>query len=217
VGKRIFGLRLGGSRVAWTASLAALVLTGCGVTEPSRRTGARTYPVQILSARFSTLQRVATQAWLVIRLRNVGHRPLPDVGVSLTGPRLGTAVQPFGSYLAMRGLAGHSRPVWVLDRPPGRCSFSCQAGGPGAASTPEPNTWAFGALRPGGTASFVWDLTPVRAGRFAVRYQVSAGLGGTGPVLAVGDGRASGTFRVRVRGAPGPSSVSPSGAIVQGR
>lgn len=208
---------------AWTRGLsgavvitAGLSLAGCGATQRPARTQASTaYPVQIVAARFPARQRLAEQTRLTIAVRNAGRRALPDVAVTITNPRYGTSVQPFATYLHMPNLEGHSRAAWVVDRPPGPCRFSCRAGGPGGAATPETHTWTLGRLAPGATARFEWAVTAVMAGRFRVRYAVGAELGAR-PSAVLADGRvASGTFDVQISSAPEHETVSDSGAIVK--
>ncbi len=212
--------RIGGHRFRWSAAatgglLGALMLAGCGAAHTTIRTARPVdYRVQVVSARFPAHQRLAEHTHLVIAVRNAGHAALPDVAVTITNPRYGTAVQPFATYLPMSNVEGHSRPVWVVERPPGRCGFSCRAGGPGGAATPETHTWTLGRLPPGATARFGWTVAAVMAGNFQVRYMVEAALGAR-PSAVVSDGRPPfGTFDVVISAAPKHETVSDSGAIV---
>ena len=84
----------------------------------------------------------------------------------------------------MQGLAHPSRPVWVVDRPPGPCDSGCSAnssagsGRPGGAVTAYSNTWALGRARAGHTAKFDWAVTAVAPGHHVVAWEVAAGLNG---------------------------------------
>lgn len=213
---------LGGGRLARTLVLAgvllgALALAACGSTVRASRTiqasSPASYRLQVTAARFPAHQRLAAPTSLLIGVRNLGSVALPDVSVTITNPRYGTAVQPFGTYLRMAGVEGHSRAVWVVDRPPGPCQFSCRAGGPGGAVTPETHTWSLGRLVPGSTAQFKWRLTPVAPGNFQVHYVVTPDY-----KSLVGAGRSnapSGTFDVRISAAPVHETVADNGTIVK--
>ena len=92
-------------------------------------------------------------------------------------------MEAFAQYLPMTGVASHSRPVWVVDRPPGPCDYSCKSGGAGSYFTAASNTWAAGELPPGHTATFTWGVTAVAGGAHTVAWQVSAGLYGKASAL----------------------------------
>lgn len=176
------------------------------------------FPVQVTAARFPASQRLAEHTRMVISVRNTGQRAIPNIAVTITSPPWGTSVQAFAQYLNMPGLASHSRPVWIIDRPPGPCSgpngYSCQQGGPGGAVTAYANTWALGQLAPGQSTTFVWGVTAVVPGTHVVRYQVAAGLNGKAKARLSNGTIPTGTFRVRVSSQPPQSYVTSSGQIV---
>jgi hypothetical protein len=191
------------------------VLTACGsgarqdANEPSGH-----FPVQILAARFPASQRLAQRIDLVIAVRNSGDQTIPNIAVTITNPLYGTAVQAFSTYLAQPGLANHSRPVWIIIRPPGPCGFSCKSYGLGSAVTAYSNTWALGALHPGAVARFDWRLAAVKSGRYLVRYQIAAGLNGKAVAVRADGSRPAGTFVVTIRRAPPQLYVQPNGEVV---
>lgn len=195
---------------------ASALLGGCGggqrqdAGEPSGH-----FPVQVMTARFPASQRLAQHTHLVIAVRNAGNRAIPDVAVTITDPRRGTSVQAFADYQNMPGLASTSRPVWVLDRGPGGCKFSCTGGGPGAAVTAYANTWALGrSLKPGATATFDWAVTAVKPGRYVIQYRVAAGLNGKAEAQLSGGGTPKGTFTIEISPKPAQAFVDNSGKIV---
>ncbi len=194
---------------------AAPVLAACGggtrqsATEPSVR-----FPVQVTTASFPRKQRLAQRTQLVIVVRNASTKTIPDLAVTITDPLYGTSVQAFASYLNMQGVANHSRPIWVVDQPPGPCDYSCRSGGPGGAVTAYANTWALGPLRPRATATFKWALTAVKAGTYAVRYEVAAGLNGQAKAVLRDGSQPTGTFRVRISQAPQRFYVNDKGQII---
>ena len=218
-------LMRGAGRLTVTLGTIAtsVVLAACGggarqdASEPSGN-----FPVSIAVAKFPLQQRLAGHTRLTIAVTNTGKRTIPDVSVTLcnvtcaypapTGE--GTSVEAFADYLNEPGLASHSRPVWVVDRPPGPCGYSCQAGGEGAYYTSDANTWAAGKLKPGATANFTWGVTAVATGTHTVAWEVSAGLYGKARAVLPGGGLPHGAFPVTISHAPAQSFVNSSGKIV---
>jgi hypothetical protein len=179
--------------------------------------------VHVTAAAFPSHQVLAQQTVLEIAVRNSGTRPIPDIAVTLLNPRHGAPAQALGTLISPGAqgkplIAGRSRPVWVIDRAPGPCSFSCQ--GAGGAATADKNTWALGRLEPGATARFDWHVTAVRAGRYTVVYEVAASPAG-GRARAVSGGAAgagargpvTGSFRVTVSSAAPVPYVTSSGKV----
>ena len=171
----------------WSVSVLAVAATvavavgGCG-SAPSETANepSGSFPVSVTSS-FPPSQRLAQETSLIIRIRNTGARTLPNVAVTITNPSDGTAAQAFGMLLPEQAqgqpiLASRSRPIWIVDQAPGPCGYSCENGGPGAGSTAYSNTWALGRLAPGQAVTFNWRVTAVRAGTYAIRYRVAAGL-----------------------------------------
>lgn len=212
--------------------MAALALTACGgaqrqdAHEPSGR-----FPVAVEHVTFPASQRLAQRTHLVIEVRNTGTRTIPDVAVTICNvtcaypaPRgQGTSSRAFAADISQPDLANPSRPLWVVDRPPGPCEYSCAGGGPGAAVTAYANTWALGRLAPGATARFDWAVTAVKAGRHVLAWQVAAGLTGKAKAVLSSGARAGarnapphGTLTVTVRTAPARSYVNNNGQIVTG-
>ena len=173
-----------------------------------------TYSVQVTTAKFPTAQRLAQHTHLVIAVRNTSNSAIPNVAVTITDPGRGTSVQAFAQYLAMPGLASHSRPVWVVDQAPGACKFSCQGGGAGGAVTAYANTWALGRLKPGATATFDWKLTAVAPGTHTIQYEVAAGLNGKAKARLSGGAIPKGRFTITISPKPAQSYVTGSGKIV---
>jgi hypothetical protein len=204
----------------------ALALAACGggarqdANEPSGK-----FTVAVPTATFPAAQRLAQHTHLVIAVRNDSSKTIPDVAVSICNvtcsypapPGKGTSAQPFATDLNQPYLANPSRPVWIVDQPPGQCSYSCQQGGPGGAVTAYANTWALGSLKPGGVAKFDWGVTAVKPGKYTVAWEVAAGLNGKAKAV-LGDGSAPrGKFSVQVSAAPPQSYVNDQGRVVTAR
>ncbi|HEX5192544.1 MAG TPA: hypothetical protein VFW09_07055 [Solirubrobacteraceae bacterium] len=211
----------------------ALAASGCGgsgsassTTGPAgQRVAAENYPIAV-SASFPRRQSLAQRVRLVLAVRNTGRRALPNVAVSICNttcsykaPRgEGTTVQAFSYAIGKApNLANASRPIWIVLRPPGKCGYSCRNLGPGAAVTAYSNTWALGRLAPGHTARFVWTVTPVRAGRFTVAWQVAAALNGHNRAVLAGNKPARGTIVGTVSPKPPHYIVQPNGKVTTKR
>jgi hypothetical protein len=205
------------------AVVAGLVIAACGggstqaAGEPKGR-----FPVAVDTASFPAAQKLAQQSHLVIAVRNAGSKPIPDVAVTICNVTCaypapaggGTSAAAFGADIGQAYLANPSRPLWIVDRPPGPCLYSCQNGGQGAAVTAYDNTWALGRLAPGHTARFDWAVTAVKAGRHVVAWEVAAGLTGNARAVLAGGGLPHGTFTVTVGSKPPQSYVNNNGQIV---
>lgn len=181
------------------------------------------FPVAVRTAGFPASQRLGQRTRLLIAVRNAGRRPIPDVAVTICNvtcaypapPGQGTSAQAFSIALpAQPGLANRSRPVWIVNRAPGECGYSCRSGGAGAAVTAYSNTWALGRLAPGQTARFAWLLTAVRAGPHVVAWQVAAGLDGRSRAVTAIGSVPQGTLPVVIRTAPAQYHVLSDGRIV---
>ena len=93
----------------------------------------------------------------MIAVRNNGTKTIPNVAVTICNVTCaypapkgqGTDAAAFSEDLDQANLANPSRPIWIVDQPPGPCRFVCQPGGPGGAVTAYSNTWALGQLAAG--------------------------------------------------------------------
>jgi hypothetical protein len=205
------------------AIAALLTLAACGGGAPQdagEHPGK--FPVSISAATFPSQQRLAEHTRLTIKVTNSGRRVIPDVAVTICNVTCaypapvgeGTSVEAFASYLNMPDVASHSRPVWIVDRPPGPCSYSCQNGGAGSYFTSDSNTWAAGRLKPGATATFTWGVTAVAPGIHTVAWEVSADLYGKDKAILSDGTIPHGAFRVTIAHAPAQSYVNAAGQVV---
>ncbi len=191
----------------------ASLIAGCGggtrqdASEPSG-----TFPVRIVHASFPARQSVARHATMLVAVRNVGLRTIPNIAVTLDS-----------LYYASRfpGLASRKRPVWVLERGPGtiakRPIESESVTPPGAGQTAYVETWALGQLAPGAVRTFRWRVTPVEPGLHSVHFVVSAGLAGKARARLPSGGIPHGLFTALVAGRPPARYVDPNtGKVVPG-
>ncbi|MFI5004374.1 MAG: hypothetical protein ACHQE6_05105 [Solirubrobacterales bacterium] len=190
----------------------ASVLAGCGETAHQDASEARGNFTVLARASFPHLQAVARPVRLVLSVRNTGARTLPDVTVAVTS----------FSYLSnYPGLASRRRPVWIVDRGPGRVAnppvATVEVDPPGNGTTPNYNIWALGQLKPGATRSFVWEVTPVKPGVHRVFYRVYAGLNGRAQARLAGGGVPGGSFATYIAGRPPRTHVNPqTGRVAAG-
>jgi hypothetical protein len=201
----------------------ALAISACGggqnqaASEPSGN-----FSVAVSTARFPASQRLAQHTHLVIAVRNSGTKTIPNVAVTICNATCaypapkgeGSSSQAFAASIDQSYLANPSRPLWIVDRAPGPCGYSCRNGGQGAAVTAYANTWALGRLKPGATARFDWAVTAVQAGQHVVAWQVAAGLNGRAKAVLASGAAPHGTFAVNVGTAPAQSYVNNNGQIV---
>jgi hypothetical protein len=206
------------------AATAALVLSGCGSGAPQDANApSGRFPVQVTAATFPSSQRLAEHTNMVISVKNVGTRTIPNLAVTVCNTTCkypaqvgeGTSVAAFAQYLNQPGLASHSRPVWVVETPPGRCAYSCQNGGYGSDVSDDANTWQAGRLKPGATATFDWGLAAVAAGKFVVAWQIAGDIYGKAKAVLPNGAQPQGTFDVTIHQAPAQSYVNNNGQVVQ--
>jgi hypothetical protein len=186
--------------------LVAFVAAGCGggdpqdAHEPSGR-----FPIQVVRATFPTSQRLAETAQLQIAVRNSGGKTVPNVAVSVLSNEANApaAATAFQEATAEQGLAEASRPVWVLDA------------GPRGGVTAYTNTWALGALRPGQTRTFVWQVTAVKSGVHSIKYKIAAGLNGKAKAVVPGTAaEPAGQFTISISKKPADARVGDNGQVI---
>jgi hypothetical protein len=189
-----------------------LVASGCGEGERNASEAKGSYDVEVVSARFPRKQAIARDTALEISVRNAGTRTIPNVAVT---------VDSFSYKSTYPNLAANLRPTWVIDQGPGAVANppveSQAVNPPGGAQTSFVNTWALGALAPGGVKTFVWKVTPVKAGKHTIHFQVNAGLDGKARAQLADGGRPTGALTVQVAPKPPATHVNPeTGAIEAG-
>ena len=216
VGRGLSGRLFSVAGRAFAAIVCGSVAGACGGARsqpPAQSTAS--FPVAVLHASFPARQRLAQRSRLVIAVRNVGRRTIPNIAVTITNPLTGTSAKPFAALIAPQpGLASRSRPVWIVDRPPGECVFQCPQGGAGAAATAYANTWALGPLAPQSTQTFIWRVTAVAAGRYLVAYRIAAGLNPPARAALPSGRPAAGVFAVVISNRPRRSYVQNNGRVV---
>jgi hypothetical protein len=176
-------------------AFAGLFAAGCGgggerqdKSEPSG-----SYKVEIVQAKFPDGQSLAKRSQLVIAVKNVDTKTIPNAAVT---------VNSFDQRSNDPNLADPRRPLFVLNR------------GPRGGDTAYVGTWALGPLRPGQVRTFRWDVTAVKAGPYNLRYRVAAGLNGRAKAVLASGGKPSGAFTGTVSDKAPKARVADDGSVV---
>jgi len=188
--------------VTAAAAAAALALAGCGGADAPKPEASATYAVAIPVRSFPARQLLAHHVRLRLDVRNESTRTIPNVAVTIDTGSGRAGVVAFGSELTGKGLASHSRPVWIVDD------------GPLSGDTAYANTWALGTIRAHDTRSFTWSVVPVRAGRYTLHYRFTGSTTGRSQLRLQNGGAARGSFAVVVSGKPAEVRVTADGRIV---
>jgi hypothetical protein len=186
------------------AAAVALALAGCGGSDAPEPEQSATYSIAIPVRAFPARQSLAEHVQLRLDVRNKSTRTIPNVSATLeTGGKAdGAGVVAFGSRIKGKGFASSSRPVWIVDD------------GPLSGDSAYANTWTLGSIRPGETRSFTWNVVPVRAGHYKLRYRLTGSTTGRSQLRLANGDAAGGAFEVDVSGKPATVRVTPDGRIV---
>lgn len=205
------------------AITVALALASCGGSAPKDPASVSgTYEVTVARASFPAAQRLSEHTHMVIAVRNAGARTIPNISATVCNvtcaypapPGEGTSAGPFAADINDPDVGNPTRPTWIVDRAPGPCLSSCQAGGAGSAVTAYSNTWTLGPLAPGQTKVFDWNVTAVSPGKHVVAWMLAAALTGSARAVLTDGSAPQGTFTVAISSKPVQSYVSGSGRIV---
>jgi hypothetical protein len=173
-------------------------MAACGGSAQDAHEPSGKFKVAIVKHSFPAKQKLAKRSTLVIAVKNIDNRPLPNPSVTINS---------FNRNSTQADLADPSRPVFVVNT------------GPRGGETANQATSAFGhELRPGQVAVFKWSVTAVHAGRYKIRFTVSAGLFGKAQAVdAAGHANPSGVFVGRISNAAPHSTVNfKNGKTVEG-
>jgi hypothetical protein len=173
---------------------AAALVSGCGGgTRQDANETAGSYKVQVVEARFPDKQSLATRSIMVITIKNVDTKTIPDVAVT---------VKSFDQRKKDPSLSDPTRPQFVVNK------------GPAGGDTAYVGTAALGALKPGQTKTFRWDVTAVVAGPYTLRYAVSAGLNGKAKAVLAGGGQPTGSFKGSISAKAPQAHVADDGSTI---
>jgi hypothetical protein len=188
-------MRAGGVVIA---ALAALAVSACGGSQQDAHEASGNFKVSIVRHTFPSNQKLAKRSLLVIAVKNVDSKTLPDVSVT---------IDSFNRNSTAANLADPGRPVFVVNT------------GPRGGETANQNTSAWGhPLAPGKVATFRWNVTAVKAGPYKIHWQVAAGLYGKAVAVdAAGNKFPDGVFIGRISNTAPHSTVNfKNGRSVEG-
>jgi hypothetical protein len=177
------------------------------------------FPVEIVTSKFSTRQRLAQTSFLRLGVHNSGDKTIPNLAITIhVDP---DAIRPFSIRDPQKNLAAPDRPVWILENEypklaaPGGSLSELDSAPTAGAETANSKTFAFGPVGPGDGVDAVWKVTPVRAGDYTLHYQVDAGLAGKAEAITSDDSPPTGEFAVRISSIPPQTRVNDQGQVVQ--
>jgi hypothetical protein len=184
-------------RVVIPAALAcAVVVAGCGGGGPRQDANepSGNFKVQVVAAKFPDHQALAKRSTMVITVKNVDTRTIPNIAVT---------VKSFDQTKNDPTLADPRRPQFIVNT------------GPRGGDTAYVGTSALGPLKPGQAKTFKWDVTAVVAGKYSLKYAVAAGLNGKAKaVLASGGGTPHGVFSGVISGRAPQAHVADDGKTI---
>src|SRR3954464_1844818 len=171
------------------------LIAGCGGGGPRQDANepSGTYKVQVVQAKFPDKQALAKRSTMLIAVKNVDSRTIPNVAVT---------VNSFDQTKNDPSLADPRRPQFIVNT------------GPAGGDTAYVGTAALGPLKPGQTKTFKWDVTAVVAGKYELKYAVAAGLNGKAKAVLASGGAPSGVFTGRISSKAPKAKVSDDGHTV---
>jgi hypothetical protein len=197
--------------MAVCAGALALSLAACGgggsrqdVDEPQGK-----FPVEIVTSKFPTRQRLAQTSFLRLGVENTGEQAIPELAITISIDK--NAIRPFSVRDPQPNLAAPDRPVWILENDYPRLAGKTVTAG---AQTANSKTFAFGPVDPGKRVEAVWKVTPVRAGNYTLDYQVDAGLTGKAKAVTADGSPPTGSFVVQISSEPPQTRVNDQGQVV---
>src|SRR3954447_4413778 len=171
------------------------LIAGCGgggqrqdADEPSGD-----FKVQVVEAKFPDHQSLAKRSTMVITVKNVDSKTIPNVAVT---------VKSFDQTKNDPTLADPRRPQFIVNT------------GPAGGDTAYVGTSALGPLEPGKTKTFKWDVTAAVAGKYSLKYAIAAGLNGKARAVLAGGGAPSGEFAGVISNKPPQAKVADDGKTV---
>src|SRR4051812_38379629 len=171
------------------------LIAGCGGGGPRQDADEQSgdYKVQVVQAKFPDHQALAKRSRMVITVKNVDTKTIPNVAVT---------VKSFDQRSNDPNLADPRRPQFVVNT------------GPRGGDTAYVGTSALGPLGPGQTKTFKWDVTAVIAGDYNLKYAVAAGLNGKAKAVLAGGGTPTGAFTGHISSKAPQAHVADDGSTI---
>jgi hypothetical protein len=193
--------------------LAALTVAGCGGGEQQdAKEPSANFPVKVVSASFPQRQSLAKNSTMQIIVRNAGQKMIPNISVTVKcGSGLGGS---FTTVTQDTNVADPARPQFIVDKIPTATPRQNPPLDPAPLerSNAYVDTYPLGPLGAGHTATFMWDVTAVKAGPYRLCWRVNAGLYGKAhAVAASGSAPVSGEFKGTISTKAPKATIGPDG------
>jgi hypothetical protein len=198
------------------AGASALGATGCGGNQKQDKSEAKAnFPVKLVRASFPRNQSLAKNSTLEIVVQNAGQQMIPDISVTVKcGSALGGS---FSTATQDTNVADPERPQFIVNKLPTATDRVNPPLDPAPLerSSSYVDTYPLGPLGPRHTATFMWDVTAVKAGPYHLCWRVNAGLYGKAKAVpASGSAPVSGEFKGKVSNKPPKATIGPDGRSI---
>jgi hypothetical protein len=198
------------------AGASALAATGCGGGEKQdAKEPSGSFPVKVERASFPQRQSLAKNSTMEIVVQNAGQKTIPMISVSVKcGSALGGS---FSVATQDTNVANPERPQFVVNKIPTATERVNPTLDPAPLerSSAYADTYPLGPLGAGHTATFMWDVTAVRAGPYHLCWRVNAGLNGKAKAVAASGGQpVSGEFKGTVSNKAPKATIGPDGRSI---
>jgi hypothetical protein len=195
---------------------SALAMVGCGGGQRQDVNESRAdYPVKVLSATFPQRQSLAKNSTMEIVVQNAGQKMIPTISVTVKcGSALGGS---FSTATQDTNVADPERPQFVVNKIPTATARVNPPLDPAPLerSSAYVDTYLLGPLGARHTATFMWDVTAVKAGPYHLCWRVNAGLYGKAKAVpASGAPPVSGEFQGVVSNKAPKATVGPDGRSI---
>jgi hypothetical protein len=198
------------------AGASALAVSGCGggqrqdANEPKGD-----YQVKLVRASFPRSQSLAKNSTMEIVVQNAGQKMIPNISVTVKcGSALGGS---FSTATQDRNVADPLRPQFVVNKLPTASDRVNPPLDPAPLerSSAYTDTYPLGPLGARHTATFMWDVTAVKAGPYHLCWTVNAGLHGKAKAVAAsGSAPVSGEFQGTVSNKAPKATIGPDGRSI---
>jgi hypothetical protein len=198
------------------AGASALAVSGCGGGEKQDvHEASGNFPVKVQRVSFPKRQSLAKNSTMEIVVQNAGQKMIPNVSVTVKcGTELGGS---FSTATQDTNVADPLRPQFVVNKLPTATERVNPPLDPAPLerSSSYSDTYPLGPLGAGHTATFMWDVTAVRAGPYHLCWRVNAGLYGKAKAVAAsGSQPVSGEFRGTVSNKAPKATIGPDGRSI---
>ena len=191
-------------------------MAGCGggqKQDVSEHAG--NYPVKVVRASFPHNQSLAKNSTMEIVVQNAGQQMIPMISVTVKcGSALGGS---FSTATQDTNVADPERPQFVVNKIPTATERVNPPLDPAPLerSSAYVDTYPLGPLGARHTATFMWDVTAVKAGQYHLCWRVNAGLYGKAKAVAAQGGPpVSGEFKGVISNKAPKATIGPDGRSI---